>query len=220
MNDARDDSPAVSAESSKIGARWLIPAGILIAWIALISWWTLGFKAFTVYSYAAKLVGPTPYRAPALEVKDHRGEILTLDQLKDNHVLVNFVYTSCGTVCPRTVVKMMRVHKDLEKYIPQRLAMLTVSFDVERDSAESMGAYWRAHGSPEGWTMGVFNPPHFIDAATVASAFGEGVQRDRLGRFSHPGLIFHIDPAGKVVQFFDSAAESSDVVDGVTRVLQ
>lgn len=205
-------APGTVRAALPLGARILVPIAVLTAWIVFIGWWTLGFTAATSYSHAQKRVGPVPYAAPPLQIRDHHGERTTLEGVRGRYALLSFMYVSCGTVCPANVMKFVRAHDALEAHIPGELTLWSVSFDVERDDDEAVRETWVGHGSPRGWTMGVIDVATWEESRAVVAAFGAAAQKDRQGHFAHPGLVFLVDPQGRVVEVFDSQIRAEDLI--------
>lgn len=212
MSHEPGEAPRVSLP---LGVRALFPILVGAAWMAFIGWWTLGFTAATSFTYAQRQAGTVPYAAPALALRDQDGNATDLEAVRGKHVLLSFMYMSCGTVCPANMMKFMTAHAALEDRVPDDLAFLSVSFDVERDDPASLHEIWKRHGSPAGWTMGVVDVDTWAASEQAVEAFGAAVQKDREGRFTHAGLVFLIDPQGDVIEVFDSQAPADDLIASV-----
>jgi len=76
----------------------------------------------------------------ALELTDHNGQRRTLADFKGKAVAVFFGFTHCPDVCPTTLVEMASVMKELGP-ASDRLQVLFVTVDPERDTAEVLGRY-------------------------------------------------------------------------------
>lgn len=75
-----------------------------------------------------------------LALTDHNGRRRTLADFKGKVVTVFFGFTHCPDVCPTTLVEMASVMKELGPEA-QRLQVLFVTVDPERDTAEVLGRY-------------------------------------------------------------------------------
>lgn len=76
----------------------------------------------------------------ALALTDHNGQRRTLADFRGKVVTVFFGFTHCPDVCPTTLVEMASVMKELGPDA-QRLQVLFVTVDPERDTAEVLGRY-------------------------------------------------------------------------------
>jgi protein SCO1 len=75
-----------------------------------------------------------------LALTDHNGQRRTLADFKGKVVTVFFGFTHCPDVCPTTLVEMASVMKELDPDA-QRLQVLFVTVDPERDTAEVLQRY-------------------------------------------------------------------------------
>lgn len=78
--------------------------------------------------------------AKNLELKDATGKLRTLAEFKGKVVLVFFGYTHCPDVCPTTLAEMADVMQKLGADA-ERLQVLFVTVDPERDTAELLARY-------------------------------------------------------------------------------
>lgn len=60
---------------------------------------------------------------------------------KDKPLLVSFIYTSCAMVCPTITDSLLASVKDVRKNLGDRFNVLTVGFDAEHDTPESLKRY-------------------------------------------------------------------------------
>jgi len=73
-------------------------------------------------------------------LRNHHGEPVALADFRGKAVLLFFGYTACPDVCPTTLSRFAEVMKRLGKD-SQRVQVLFVTLDPERDSAEKLAAY-------------------------------------------------------------------------------
>lgn len=78
--------------------------------------------------------------ARELSLTDQFGQTRTLSDFKGKAVVVFFGYTQCPDVCPTTMVEMANVMKRLGKEA-ERVQVLFVTIDPERDTQELLAAY-------------------------------------------------------------------------------
>ena len=78
--------------------------------------------------------------AKGFEVEDHNGKVRHLTDFSGKVVLMFFGYTQCPDVCPTTMSEMIEIKKALGKD-GERLQVLFVTVDPERDTPELLKAY-------------------------------------------------------------------------------
>ncbi len=71
---------------------------------------------------------------------DHRGQVRTLADFRGKVVVMFFGYTQCPDVCPTTMMEMTAVLQQLGADA-QRVQMLFVTVDPERDTRELLSHY-------------------------------------------------------------------------------
>lgn len=121
---------------------------------------------------------------PALSMTREDGaQVGMQDQFDtDEPVFVNFIYTSCTTVCPVLSEAFVEVAEQLLKAKrPARL--MSVSIDPEVDTPERLKAYAAQFGAPSAWHLFTGS---VSDSTRMQKAFGIDI-RDKM---SHPIASF------------------------------
>jgi len=75
-----------------------------------------------------------------LRLADHTGKVRTLADFKGKVTVVSFGFTQCPDVCPTTLAELKLVKEKLGKD-GERLQVLFVSVDPERDTPELLAKY-------------------------------------------------------------------------------
>jgi len=167
-------------------------AGILGAW-------TLGFSAFSSYSYALITAGPLPRPAPDFPFVDQFGHHRRLASLRGRHVLLHVFYGTCLTICPVVIEDVRQLHAGLPAARRGKLTILSLSVDSARDTTERLLELWREAGASEGWIMA--NPADgSLDR--VVREFGIWIFAKSDGTINHAADLFLIDPDGDIVRVF------------------
>jgi protein SCO1/2 len=78
--------------------------------------------------------------AKGFELNDHNGQVRHLTDFAGKVVVMFFGYTQCPDVCPTTMSDMAEIKKSLGKD-GERLQVLFVTVDPERDTPELLKAY-------------------------------------------------------------------------------
>jgi len=109
--------------------------------------------------------------------------------------LVDFIYTSCATMCQALGSDYQRMQRALDDQSAQRVQLVSMSFDVERDGQAELAAYATRHGAQPGlWTVAA--PLTAADKHQLMQQLGVVVVADGFGGYVHNGDIHLIDAAG------------------------
>lgn len=193
----------------------LIPIFILFICLAVIWKWTLGFSSFTIFTYTLNEAGNLPRVIPDLTLINQDGKVFHLKD-KNKFVLVNFVYLDCPSVCHKVNNQVENIYHLFDKSIvPSKLEFVTISFDLKNDGLSKIKKYRNFFGNDiSGWSFA-------IPYQTNQDAFNRYLQNVGIWKYSMPatGIINHsiylflVDPAGRIVQVFDPARDSNQMVE-------
>jgi protein SCO1/2 len=84
---------------------------------------------------------PQSRQIPPLEMIDQNGQTVALDQLKGKWTLMFFGYTFCPDICPTTLAQLRQVKADLPKAAADKLQVVLVSVDPNRDTPQQLKQY-------------------------------------------------------------------------------
>jgi protein SCO1 len=93
------------------------------------------------------------YTVPDVKLLDpNRAQVSLRRQLDDKPVIMNFIFTSCGAICPVMSSTFSEVQKALG---PERNAvrMVSISIDPEHDTPEALKIYAKRYGAGPQWQM-------------------------------------------------------------------
>lgn len=133
----------------------------------------------------------------AFELTDDRGERLTAQSLRGKYLFVYYGFTSCPDVCPATLGRLAAVISGLPPAARERVRVLFVSVDPQRDSVERLHQYVGYFG-PQ--FIGLRGDTRALDMLTrryrVTYAYGTP---DPSGEYdvSHSSAVFVFDPEGR-----------------------
>src|SRR5215212_6562671 len=104
---------------------------------------TLAFALLLAVTSAAKI--------PDVTVQSHDGRSLHFygDLVKGRVTVINFIFTSCTTVCPLMGVRFAQ----LQPLLPPDVSLVSVSIDPATDTPERLAAWSRRLGAKPGWTL-------------------------------------------------------------------
>lgn len=92
-------------------------------------------------------------RFAEVDLTDQNGTTLRLerDVVADNIVVVDFVYTSCTTVCPVVSAIMGEVQAQLGERVGRDVRLVSLSVDPQRDTPARLKSYAGTHRAGKGW---------------------------------------------------------------------
>ena len=92
------------------------------------------------------------YTTPEVYLRDATGKRVTFAQALDydGPLLMNFIFTSCATICPVMSATFGEVQEDLAAIDP-RYRMVSVSIDPDYDTPKRLREYARLHYARDNW---------------------------------------------------------------------
>ncbi|MEY2632649.1 MAG: hypothetical protein RIR00_1303 [Pseudomonadota bacterium] len=149
------------------------------------------------------------------------GQRVELDsrQLRGQVLLLFFGYTHCPDVCPAAMAVGAQALKLLGDAERQRVQLILISVDPERDTPEKLATY-SAYFHPA--MRGASGSPEAI--AALARAFGAGYVRqpprpDGSYVIDHTASIYLVGPDGRLQQVLDPGSDAEAVAAAVRKWL-
>lgn len=127
----------------------------------------------------------TTVTVPAVTLLDQQTNVQPLQRLfQDKVVVVNFVFTSCRSVCPIITAVMKRIQQLLAGHLGDSVVLVSISLQPEQDTPEKLAQF----------SLSLGNLPHWLwltgataDVAQTLSAFGIN---PNAAAEAHPPLVF------------------------------
>jgi protein SCO1/2 len=143
-------------------------------------------------------------QAPDFTLQDRSGKPVRLSDLKGRTVLLSFIFTTCTGACPLLTSQMQQVQTGLAKagLFPSRVALLSVTIDPERDSAQALDRYARRFDARPGWYF-LRDQPERLHA--MLAEYNEWTTKLPGGDLDHPARVYLIDPAGRIREIYSLA---------------
>lgn len=177
---------------------------VLAAGISLLWWGTDGFQAYTAEGARRLAVLEQPREVPAVTLEDQNGQETTFAEYQGKLLLMTFVYTRCGDVCPALEKSFQEVYEGLSpEQLRNEVAMLTVSFDPDNDSVHALHHYAEYFGA-DGTNWKMTRIPDTTQLNRLLDQFGVVVIPDGKGGYEHNAAMYMIDEQGKLVQIYDA----------------
>jgi protein SCO1/2 len=131
-----------------------------------------------------------------IRLTDQSGQTRALDSLRGHPVLVTMFYTSCQMACPMLIEAIRANEAALTPHERERLSVLMVSFDVQRDTVEVLRNTARDRDLPA---------PHWTLARTdersvrrLAAVLGIRYRQMADGDFNHSSTVLLLDAEGRI----------------------
>jgi protein SCO1 len=107
---------------------------------------------------------PAKMTIPDVELLDQDGRKVRFytDLVKGKTVAINFIFTTCTTVCPPLGATFARVQRDLGERAGRDVRLISISVDPATDTPERLKAWGAKFHAAEGWTL-VTGPKPQVD---------------------------------------------------------
>jgi protein SCO1/2 len=196
---------------------WLRLAGTFLLTGFLLTACTLPFMEEKV-TYNGGTFEPRQ-AAPAIDMTDQHGNPFSLSDLEGQVVLIYFGYTWCPDFCPTTLLDIQRVEQQLGDDA-ERLEVVFVSVDPERDTSERLQeymeffgpGYYAVRGSDE-----VTRETARVWGVTYAYRESEGASGYTV---DHSTSLFAVDPDGNLALTWAYGTEVDLIVEDIQNLLK
>lgn len=155
--------------------------------------------------HRAMLEQAQPGPATATDVTLHNATLLTQngaqvrfasDVIADRIVVMDFVYTTCTTVCPVLSAVFGQVQERLGDRLGQEVSLVSVSVDPVRDTPPRLKAYADRHRAQDGWIWLTGDKSQVDQVLTGLGAYAPRFE-------DHPAMVLVGDGrSGTWIRFF------------------
>jgi protein SCO1/2 len=130
-------------------------------------------------------VDKAPLRIPDTAVIDQNGRKLNFytDLVKGKTVVINFIFTTCKTVCPPLTATFRKVQQGLGERAGRNVEMISISVDPTTDVPERLKEFSAKFKAGPGWT---FVTGDSMDIGGLLKALGAAIPDDKS---NHTSLI-------------------------------
>ena len=103
----------------------------------------------------------TKMNIPDVELLDQDGRKIHFytDLVKGRTVVMNFIFTTCTTICPPLGATFARVQKELGDKVGRDVRFISISVDPATDTPERLKAWGAKFHAGDGWTFVTGNKP-------------------------------------------------------------
>ena len=159
-------------------------------------------------TYQLPVINP----APDFELVDLKGEGVSLKDLKDKVKIINFIYTSCPDVCPIVTGRLLKLQEILreEGLLGQKIEMISISLDPERDTAEQLINY--AEGFKAETNSWVFLRGSHEQTKKVLSDYDIWTKKLEDGTIDHVMRVYLVDTKDRIREIYNLAFLQPELV--------
>lgn len=140
---------------------------------------------------------------------DHRGDELSLEDLKGTPWLATFVFTNCETVCPPMTFNMVDIQNEFNAQGIEDYKIVAFSVDPAVDKPEVLADYLDKFNVPDPskWHLLTgYSQDHIAEYAK--DNFKAFVRNDPASNQVIHGTTFYlVDPSGEIAHNYDGFAE-------------
>lgn len=173
---------------------------------------TGGFELLTTEQARRLDISHKQPPVPGVRLIDQSGHAFRLGtwgREENKYLIVDFIYTSCQTLCRSLGTEFQRLQQRIiEHGLQGGVHLLSVSFDPAHDTPAVLQQYARhMRAMPEVWTFATVDDERELDV--LLKTFGVTVIPDRLGGFQHNAALVWVAPSGKLVRVADFGSSES-----------
>lgn len=147
-----------------------------------------------------KYFQPVDQPAPDFALVDAVGKAVALADFRNKVVVLNFIYATCGDVCPLHSQMIARL-QSLANVSPMKdqVAFVSITTDPAHDQGTVLTEYGQAQGlDPANWTF-LTSPPDQPEDTTRKVALAYGLKFTEVDGVQMHGVVTHvIDREGKL----------------------
>lgn len=167
------------------------------------------------------LVSDPPVQIEDFKLNSSDGSTFRLSELQGKYTLLSFGYTHCPDVCPTTLAQL-RVAREKLGEEAEKIAVVFISVDPERDTAEVVRNY--AHAFADDF-IGVSGEVEQIDAA--CAEFGAKYKIDKANtasaagyEVSHSAYVYVIDPQLRLRLSIPFGAQADEIASDLQALMR
>lgn len=195
-------------------------AAVLVALLGtgVLGWGSSGFTAFTAEAARRQEILQAPRPVPAVALEDQDGRAFRLQDYAGRLLAVEFMYTRCDSICYGLGMSFRQIRERIARHpAAHDLALLSISFDGQRDDPARLREYGRTFGADGGqWRLARVKDESGL--AALLKAFGIVAIADGRGGFEHNAAIHLVGRDGRLKEISDLDAVTA-FVDSVSAQL-
>jgi protein SCO1 len=184
---------------------------LIVVFVGISTLWagTDGFHAFTTEGARRYDIAKHPRLLPDVRLVDQNGRYFKLTEEQGKLVLMTFMYTRCGDVCPELEANFRQVYEGIsERFRGKQIVFLSVSFDTARDDVESLHHH-AGHYGADGivWRMTTVPNPEELHKLLEISEVT--MIPDAFGGYEHNAAFYLVNPQSELIKIYDYNAPAA-----------
>ncbi len=162
-------------------------------------------------------VGNTKINIPDVELLDQNGRKIHFytDLVKGHTVVINFIFTTCTTICPPLGATFARVQKELGDKAGRNVRFISISVDPATDTPERLKSWAAKFHGGDNWTLVTGNKPK-VDELLRALGASSARREDHsptvlIGNDAHGSWTraYGLAKTSQIIQLIDNAANGT-----------
>ena len=151
------------------------------------------------------IVAPNSIKIPDTVVYNQHGKKLNFytDLVKGKTVAINFIFTTCTTICPPLTATFRKVQQELGERVGRDIELISVSVDPTTDVPERLKEFSAKFKAAPGWTFVTGSKPE-VDALLKALGAAAADKNDHT-----PMILIGNDAAGYWTRTYGLAPAST-----------
>jgi protein SCO1/2 len=161
----------------------------------------------------------TFHKLKELTLTNQLGQTVSLNKdLKGKILVIDFIFTTCPTVCPRLSANMKDIQKAYIKKNPELVQFISISVDPKRDTVQALRAYAdRFDADHDRWWFLTGDSKTIFDYAQNELGLTLQPSDANDGAFDHSVQMILVDTARNIRGYFNGMdkAETKKVADDI-----
>jgi protein SCO1 len=186
--------------SARITTRRIVPPAVLLALLAALAPGAFAAPIRTQQTAAPQAIDRPEIPDIPVVTQDGREVQFYSDLVRGRTVAVNFIFTTCTTICPPLGLNFGRLRQQLGERAGRDVFLLSVSVDPGNDTPERLRAWSEKFGAGPGWTLVTGKPAEITRLLKALGAFTADA------RAHTPLILLGNDAAGRWTRTYGLAS--------------
>lgn len=165
-----------------------------------------------------------PDALAGLALRDQQGAPLPIERLADKLLVLNFIFTRCGSVCPTQTRELAKARYALPEDLRGRVRFLSVSLDPAHDTALSLREFAAANQAAHAdWFFATASLTATQSLVTRLRLNGApaapGVEPQAAAPANHGTAVYLFDRSGRLMQrYLGAPLDGARLADDIARL--
>src|SRR5215208_1702145 len=151
--------------------------------------------------------------APPIDLRNYRGQRVTLSEYRGKVVLVTFLYTHCPDVCPLIASNLHAVQTRLAQ-ATRNVQIISVSVDPRGDTPKTVGEFLRVHDMTDRMQY-LLGSARQLGRTWKAWHVGSENDASNPELVAHSGLVYGVSASGRLTTVYPANFKPADIAHDV-----